>query len=117
MFQTIGHKVSRLGDVIQQPRILSLYLKGIQLNIFESLNKDWILNAHIRTVLDIGGNTGQFARAIRELLPEAYIYSFEPLSDCFDELQRTMNGTNKFQAFNTALDDHEGDAIINRSEW
>jgi len=85
--------------------------------MFESLNKQWLLQSGIRTILDIGANTGQFARVIHEILPQAFIYSFEPLHDCFEELQRTMGRVENFQAFNTAVADLEGDATFYRNEW
>jgi FkbM family methyltransferase len=117
MLKTIGQKISRIGDVIQDPRLLALRLRGIEVRAFEALNKPWLLNSGIRTVVDVGANTGQFARTIHEVLPEAYIYSFEPLSDCFVELQRVMGGIRTFRAFNTALDDRDGDAEFYRSSW
>lgn len=117
MLKKFGQKLSRIGDVIQEPRLLALRLRGIDVRMFESLNKPWLLNSGIRTVFDVGANTGQFARAVHEVLPEAYIYSFEPLSDCFMELQRAMRNVEKFQAFNIALGESEGEALFYRSEW
>jgi FkbM family methyltransferase len=117
MLRTIGQKISRIGDVIQQPRLLPLRLRGVEVRMFESLHKPWLLNSGIKTVFDVGANTGQFARAVREVLPEAFIYSFEPLPDCFAQLQRAMSGETKFQAFNAALAERNGDAAFYRSEW
>jgi FkbM family methyltransferase len=117
IFQKVGQKVSRLGDVIQQPRLLSVRLRGIDVRLFESLCKPWLFNADIHTIFDVGANTGQFARAIHDLLPEAYIYAFEPLADCFTALQRTMRHVKHFQAFNTALGEKEGEAVFYRSAW
>ncbi len=117
MLNKVGQKVSRIGDVIQEPRLLALRLRGIDVRMFESLNKPWLLNSGIRTVFDVGANTGQFARVIHEVLPEAYIYSFEPLSDCFVELQRAMGRAKIFRAFNTALAETDGEAEFYRSAW
>jgi len=113
----IGRKVSRLGDVIQEPRLLAIRMKGVDVGMFECLNKPWLLNSGIRTVFDVGANTGQFARAIHEVLPEAYIYSFEPLSDCFKRLEVAMRDVHKFQAFNVALADKNGEELFYRSAW
>jgi FkbM family methyltransferase len=117
MLKKIGQKVSRIGDVIQDPRLLALRLRGIEVRTFEALNKPWLLNSGIRTVFDVGANTGQFARAIHEVLPEAYIYSFEPLPDCFTELHRTMGGVKTFRAVNTALAERDGETEFYRSAW
>jgi len=117
LFKKIGQKVSRFGDVLQQPSLLSLRLRGIEVRTFESLNKPWLINSGIKTVFDIGANTGQFARAIHEILPEAFIYSFEPLPDCFRELQNNMRKVKNFQAFNIALADSSGQEVFYRSAW
>jgi FkbM family methyltransferase len=117
VLRKIGQKVSRLGDVIQRPRLLKLKLRGLDVRMVEDFTKPWLLNLDIRTVIDIGANTGQFARAIHEVLPAAFVYSFEPLPDCFKELQRTMCSMANFQAYNTALGENDGEATFYRSEW
>ena len=117
MLKTIGQKISRLGDIIQQPKLVKLRLRGVEVKMFENLNKPWLLNAGIGTIFDVGANTGQFARAIHEVLPEAYIHSFEPLRECFEELKIAMRDVYKFQAFNTALADRNGEEMFYRSAW
>ena len=42
----------------------------------------------IKTVLDVGANTGQFARQMRRLFPAATIYAFEPQPSAFERLKR-----------------------------
>src|SRR3954469_17925598 len=51
---------------------------------------NWLRNAGIRTVLDIGANTGQFATHIHAILPTAQIYSFEPLAECYRQLSANL---------------------------
>jgi FkbM family methyltransferase len=63
----------------------------------------WIQSFNFKTILDIGANTGQFARQFRYFFPEARICSFEPLPECFAELQQNFKGDINFQAFNFAL--------------
>lgn len=69
----------------------------------------------IKTVFDIGANTGQFAKEIRKKLPQAKIYSFEPLKDCYQELVRNMSDDKNFKAYNFALGEKETEREINRS--
>lgn len=40
----------------------------------------------IRTIIDVGANTGQFARRAREIFPSASLICFEPLPEAFAEL-------------------------------
>lgn len=77
----------------------------------------WLTNQNIKTILDIGANTGQFARMIHEVLPEAKVYSFEPLQDCYEELVEKMKGVPNFKAFNVALGAEDGETEIHRSEF
>ena len=77
----------------------------------------WLRTLDIKTVLDIGANTGQFARHIRHLLPEAMIYSFEPLAECFEELKAAFAEADKFTAFNVALSDQTGELPFERNEY
>ena len=72
-------------------------------------NYDWLLKYGIETVLDIGANTGQFAEWIRRVLPEAHIYSFEPIKKCYDKLIENMAEAPNFHAFDYALGDTETD--------
>lgn len=71
----------------------------------------------IRTVLDIGANTGQFAKEIRLKLPEAQIYSFEPLKSCFEALVASQAGDVRFKAFNWALGETEGEITMHKSSY
>ncbi|MEK7063013.1 MAG: FkbM family methyltransferase [Patescibacteria group bacterium] len=71
---------------------------------------------NIKTVLDIGANVGQFAKEIREILPDAQIYSFEPLKECFGKLPQGAS-LGKFGAFNFALGDKEETKEINKSSY
>lgn len=66
----------------------------------------------IDTVIDIGANNGQFALDIHERLPQAAIYSFEPLHDTFQELNKNLKTVPSFHAFNTGLGDRNGTETI-----
>lgn len=63
----------------------------------------------IRTVIDVGANSGQFARYISSILPEARLLCFEPLTKPFEELKRwAQKRRGAVSPFNTALGDSEG---------
>lgn len=76
----------------------------------------WLQDWEIRTVLDVGANIGQFSAMIHEALPQARVYSFEPLADCCKQLKKTMAGVSGFQAFDFALGDTTGRMQIHRSD-
>lgn len=67
----------------------------------------WLQNMDIKTIIDVGAHTGEFALEIHQILPKAKIYSFEPLHDCFAELRKNFAKFPNFKAFNVALSDRE----------
>jgi len=77
----------------------------------------WMAQEEIKTVLDIGANKGQFALRIHSILPDAKIYSFEPLSDCCRELKRNMSSMAGFRCFNYALGDENGKHTIYHNDF
>ncbi len=77
----------------------------------------WLQQQPIRTVIDIGANTGQFAAIIHGLFPRARIYAFEPLPDCHQQLMDNMREVPGFVAFNVALGDQDGGGRIYRHDF
>jgi FkbM family methyltransferase len=69
----------------------------------------------LKSILDIGANTGQFAELAREIVPEARIYSFEPLAECHAELSAKLGRLAPAEAFRFALGDESGTAVIQRN--
>lgn len=62
------------------------------------------------TIIDVGANTGQFARKISIFFPNARLYCFEPLPEPFDALTswaRTEKG--RVTTFNLAIGEDESD--------
>lgn len=71
----------------------------------------------IGTIIDVGANAGVFSCHMRHTFPEAQIYAFEPLADCYRQLVSSMTGDKGFHAWNTALGDTDGTAHIQRSSF
>lgn len=78
---------------------------------------DYLMHLNINTVLDIGANEGQFATEIRNILPQAHIYSFEPLKECFAHLQKKFVDDKKFTAFNIALGAHTEEVSMHKNMY
>jgi FkbM family methyltransferase len=87
---------------------------GYELHRIEKPDRkwQWVRRHNIATVFDVGANVGQFSAAIFSVLPEARVYAFEPLSDCYKLLCRKFQGNAKFKAFNVALSNTNGEAQI-----
>jgi FkbM family methyltransferase len=71
-------------------------------------HRAWLQKAGIRTVIDVGGFVGSFAYAVGAILPEAQIYSFEPLDGNYRQMIKNLSPRGRFQAFQTALGDRKG---------
>lgn len=68
----------------------------------------------IDTVIDVGANTGQFARQLRcDLSYTNRILSFEPLGSAFELLEANARGDPKWQVFRLALGDIDAVRQIN----
>jgi FkbM family methyltransferase len=66
-------------------------------------------NYPIRSIVDVGANSGRFAKVITTFFPEAEIYSIEPLPDVFHQLDcwaKRQKG--KVKTFNFGLGDSRG---------
>ena len=77
----------------------------------------WLRSIGVKTILDIGANTGQFASSIHQIFPDATIYSFEPLQDCYEQLVANFSNVPRFKAFNLALGDIPGEVEMYRNEY
>jgi len=77
----------------------------------------WVKSHDIKTVIDVGANVGQFASEIRNALPHAFIYSFEPLKDCFEKLKLSRGRDQLFKAFNYALGNCIDTIPMNRNAY
>ncbi len=71
---------------------------------------------HVDMVLDIGANSGQFAKEVRnDIGYKGLIYSFEPLSVIFDQLKNNAKNDLYWKVFNCAMGDVNHKTNINIS--
>jgi FkbM family methyltransferase len=101
--------------MVRHPAAVGLRRRGIDYDHYRNLCRPWLLDAGIRTILDIGANTGQFARLAHEVFPGVSIYSFEPLPDCFEALKRALPAGADFHPVNCALGREEGTLEFRRA--
>lgn len=74
--------------------------------------------AKIQTVLDIGANTGQFAKMIVWVCPHLKrLHSFEPLADCQSSLRQALAGDTRHVVHPFGLGDKEETALFNHAEF
>lgn len=104
-----------MGGMLAIKKILRSW--GLDIIYYHPVFQTALKDASIDVVLDIGANTGQFAKDIHELVPQARIYSFEPLADVCAALKRNCDHLPGFEAFCFALGEKKESGIIERSEF
>jgi len=67
----------------------------------------------VRTVLDVGANEGQYARALRDFCFSGKIFSFEPIPEAFHALKKQFQNDPAFDAFECALGPDEKEISFN----
>ena len=90
---------------------------GIEVELRSRHRHLWLQRLGISTVIDIGANTGQFAAQIRDTLPDAFIYSFDPVEENFRRLQRREATDRRFKAYGVALGDVNQKLPINQNRF
>jgi len=71
-------------------------------------HRKWYRTQKFATILDVGAYIGAYAYAMQHILPEAQVYSFEPLPNSFIKLKKNMRGFHNWQGFNTAVGESNG---------
>ena len=110
-------RLEYLAAYIENPRLHLLRRRGVGLETYRKLTHPWLQGFGFRTVLDIGANTGQFALSARFAFPQARLYSFEPLPDCFAKLNQNLAGASNFQAFNVGLGATSGSLAFEQNQF
>lgn len=84
------------------------YVEAKPVDVFTSTAE--IFHPEPRTVLDIGANTGQFAEEAFRAFPGVTIYSFEPISECYEQLVQMSQRQPTLHPIELALSDRDGEA-------
>lgn len=77
----------------------------------------YVASLNVKTVIDVGAHTGEFARMIKAMLPDAAVISFEPLRDEFQQLTQRIKNSTGMKAFNYAIGDRNDTLTIHRSSY
>ncbi|PYJ79399.1 MAG: hypothetical protein DME22_25500, partial [Verrucomicrobia bacterium] len=77
----------------------------------------WIARCGIKTVLDVGAHMGEFARRIREILPNAALVCFEPLQEPYAKLVQRFEGQPNFRSIRCALGEQAAQSEFHHNEF
>lgn len=107
MLQRVGYDIVKYHPTYQTGRFDELNLQG---------EFGWLKDFHFNTIIDIGGNEGQFADKMHALFPQAIIYSFEPIQATFKRLQKNFANNPQVRCINLALGEAPGELSFNVNE-
>lgn len=113
----IIEKLRKLLIVLETPDALKAKRNGCYLGLYSSVYRLRAIGLRPRTVLDVGANRGMFSRCAHHVFPDASIYAFEPLKDCFEELSRLKGSIKDFECYNVALGAEPARTVIHRSSY
>lgn len=101
---------TKLSKIIDKPGVIKARFNKIRPEAsFDILTAIELGKCRFKTIIDVGANTGYYARAYRHYFPKAQIYSFEPVPDIFEKLKK-VRGIN---ALNLGLWDKKTTSKIN----
>lgn len=69
-------------------------------------------NGGIRTILDVGANTGEFAEYLSSYFDAARTIAIEPLPGCAAQIRRREKAIRNLTVFECAVSDREGSATL-----
>jgi FkbM family methyltransferase len=108
MSSRLSDNVYKFSMILENPTLFRLRREGGLPWTFNKLDTPWFRSLNVDTVLDVGANTGQFTKTISSLLPQARIYAFEPLPDCFKAIEEYASSNHMVKPYNLGLGDNSG---------
>lgn len=113
-----GRKVINIAPlVVSRPKLLWLIRQGVHPEHYSRLNMAWLREMGIKTVLDIGANTGQFTGAAHALFRDATIHAFEPQEECYEALTRRFADVSNVHLIHTAIGDEDGEVTLHQNAF
>jgi len=101
----------------RNPLLLKWRKVGFNIETYRKLMTPRFQQLGIRTVLDVGANTGQSVVAFRLAFPQAVIHAIEPLPGCFAQLTRCATTLGSVHLYKTAVGNHTGTILIQQNEY
>jgi FkbM family methyltransferase len=93
-----------------------VFRHGLRMGVGAAIeNRDVIAPMRLETIVDVGGNVGQFSLLSRALHPNARIYAFEPLPDAAARYRRVFANDWNVTLFEAAISTEAGTATMHVS--
>lgn len=116
MIQRLIEKIRHMDILLQRSLRKANSINRKYFGSYLLKNRIKLLNHNnIKTILDVGANTGQFAYYTRKLGYKNSVISFEPLSSAYSLLNQFARHDSKWSTENIAIGDVDGEIELNIS--
>ena len=107
-------RLSRVLSVLSTPGAATALAtwRPPSLASFQLLSALLVLGRDFRTIVDMGANIGQFARAATMTFPEARIFCFEPLPAAAEALRRNLRDRPQVEVVQAAVSSTDGTGTL-----
>lgn len=110
----------RLAAVLfycRHPTFLRWRKFGFNPTVYQTLTTKAFQQLGIKTIVDIGANTGQSVITFKAAFPEAVIHAVEPLPACYRQLSSNVAGLEGIRLHNVAVGDQEGRVVMEENGY
>lgn len=102
---------------VRHPRLRKWRKTGFNPDTYRKLTGRRFQQAGIKTVVDVGANTGQSVLMFQSAFPQAVIHAIEPLPGCFEQLKRNTAGMTNVYLYHTAVGSQTGSIVMEQNEY
>jgi FkbM family methyltransferase len=117
ILSVLTRKAYSFSSYIEDPILFQVWRRGGVVNLYKELNNSWFRDLNISTVLDIGANVGQSTITLNKLLPDAEIYAFEPIPECFASLNNKFENQSNVHPINLGIGDESGEITFEKNDY
>jgi FkbM family methyltransferase len=110
-------KINRSIQYIENPDLWYIRQNDGVFELYANISQPWLKNIGIKTILDIGANTGQSTVTFARVFPDAKIYAFEPIPDCYQKLEAKFADNNRVSTINIGVGAEQGELSLELSNF
>ena len=96
-------RLKKIGIIFLYPKLLWIFLKYF---FIAGVEHRPIFNNHLKTIIDIGANRGQFSLAAKTWLPQSSIFAFEPIPEAAVKFRKVFKNYSDVRLFEVAIGPH-----------
>jgi FkbM family methyltransferase len=117
LFSELTKKLDKIIRCVENPDLWYLRQNDGIFDLYEKISQPWLKEMGIKTILDIGANIGQSTTTFARVFPDANIYAFEPIPDCYQKLEAKFANNKNVFTVNVAVGEYTGELELELSNY